>query len=210
MPVRGDGMKILNAELERDILEGNAICLDLGCGPKAREGYYAVDHLELEGVDLLADLNEPFDLFADNSVDRIYSRHTFEHVENFLPLMREMFRIVKPDGKIEIIVPHFSNVFGYSDPTHVRFFGLYTMYYFVAPENQPGKKRKVPAFYTDIRFRVKSIKIEFYRYSLFEKIFGPLFARLVNISFSTQNFYERRLSAIWHAAQIRYILEPDK
>jgi hypothetical protein len=30
---------------------------------------------------------------------------------------------------IEIIVPHFSNPHYYSDPTHVRFFGLYTMSY---------------------------------------------------------------------------------
>ncbi len=203
-------MKILNPKLAKDLAEGQGLNLDLGCGPKAREGFYAVDHLMLEGVDLLADLNDPLDELPDNSVERIYSRHAFEHINNFLPLMRELYRVIRPGGRAEIIVPHFSNVFGYSDPTHVRFFGLYTMYYFVAPENQPGRKRKVPAFYTDMRFKVHSIKIEFYRYTLLEKIFGSLFTRLINLNFSTQNFYERRLSGIIHAAQIRYVLEPDK
>ncbi len=203
-------MKILNSKLADDLAEGREVCLDLGCGPKAREGFYAVDQLELEGVDVLADLNEPLDLLEDNSVERIYSRHTLEHVDKFLPLMRELYRVVKPGGEIEIIVPHFSNVFGYSDPTHVRFFGLYTMYYFVAPENQPGKERRVPAFYTDTRFKVKSVKIEFYRYTWLEKLIGSPCARLVNLSFAMQVFYERRLSGLLHAAQIRYILEPDK
>ena len=202
-------MKILNPKLENDIASGIPLKLDLGCGQRPRKGYYAVDHLDVEGVDLMADLNKPLELLPDNSTDYVFSHHVFEHVHEFQALMREIHRIVAPGGTVEIVVPHFSNVFGYSDPTHVRFFGLYTMYHFVSPENQP-KKRKVPAFYTDTRFFMTSLRIEFYRKGLLDKILEPFFKRLVNINIYTQNFYERRLSSLFHARQIRYIMRPEK
>ncbi|MDZ8120414.1 class I SAM-dependent methyltransferase [Pontiella agarivorans] len=202
-------MKILNKKLQEALEQGGKIKLDLGCGQGPVEGFFAVDHLEMDGVDVVADLNEPLDLLPDNSVDEIYSRHCFEHIDNFLPLMKEIHRVVKPGGKIEIIVPHYSNVLAYSDPTHVRFFGLYTMYYFVSPEHQP-KKRKVPSFYSDIRFQIHRIKIEFYRYTFFERLSVSLIKRLVNLSFGNQFRYERRWSSLFHASQIRYLMTPDK
>lgn len=202
-------MKILNPKIEIDIASKKPLKLDLGCGQNPRQGFYSVDHLEMDGVDVIADLNQPFQLLPDNCVEHIYSRHAFEHVQEFLSLMREIFRITKPRGTIEIVVPHFSNVYGYSDPTHVRFFGLYSMYYFVSPENQP-KLRKVPAFYTDVRFRVNAIKIEFYRSGRLDKLFSRIFYKLVNRNVSAQDFYERRLSHLFHAWQIRYLMEPEK
>ena len=202
-------MKILNPRIENDIKSGSPLKLDLGCGHRPRGGFYAVDQLEVDGVDLMADLNKPLDLLPDNCTGHVYSHHVFEHVDEFLALMREIHRIVAPGGSIEIIVPHFSNVYGFSDPTHVRFFGLYSMYYFVSSENQP-EKRKVPAFYTDTRFLLNSISIEFYRSGLIDAIFAPLFKRIVNINIHSQDFYERRFSHLFHARQIRYIMQPEK
>ena len=202
-------MKIVNPDVKRDLESSNSLKLELGSGGEGRKGFYAVDHLELDGVDIVADLNKPLDLLPDESVDYIYSRHTLEHIHELLPLMRELYRVIKKNGTIEIIVPHFSNVYGYSDPTHVRLFGLYSMYYFVSSENQP-EKRKVPAFYTDIRFIIKSIKIEFYKLGTIDKIFAPLFTKIVNRNLFMQDFYERRLSSFFHAWQIRFIMKAEK
>lgn len=202
-------MRIINPEVKRDLEAGNPIKLELGSGGKDREGFYAVDLLELDGVDIIADLNKPLDLLPDASVDYIYSRHTFEHIHEFLPLMREIYRLVVKNGTIEIIVPHFSNVYGFSDPTHVRLFGLYSMFYFVSSQNQPGK-RKVPEFYTDNRFILKSIKIEFYKLGLIDRILAPVFTKFVNLNLFMQDFYERRLSNFYHAWQVRYIMQADK
>lgn len=83
------------------------------------------------------------------------------------------------------------------------------MYYFVSAENQP-KIRKVPSFYTDVRFRINFIKIEFYRNGIFDKILYPIFSTLLNSNIFLQNFYERRLSSFFHAWQIRYIMQPEK
>ena len=202
-------MKIVNPNVKKDLEEGRAIKLELGSGGIAQDGFYSVDHLELDGVDIVADLNKPLDLLPNESVEYIYSRHALEHIQELLPLMREIHRLSKPNGIIEIIVPHFSNVYGFSDPTHVRFFGLYSMYYFVDPINQP-KIRKVPAFYTDMRFRIKSVNIEFYRSGIIDKVFSRLLSKVINKNIFFQDFYERRLSGFFHAWQIRYLMEPEK
>jgi len=202
-------MKILNPKIESDFAERRTIRVDLGCGTSARRGFYAIDQFEMNGVDVVADLNKPLNLFPDNCCEYIYSCHVFEHIKELLPLMREIYRITKPGGTIEIIVPHFSNVYGYSDPTHVRFFGLYSMYYFVSYNNQPNL-RKVPAFYTDIRFIIKSLTIEFFRSGIVDKFFSPIFSKFVNHNIYMQDFYERRLASLYHARQIKYLLEPEK
>ncbi len=202
-------MEIVNPKVREDLAAGRPLALDLGSGGRAQPGTYAVDHLPLPGVDVVADLNAPFDLLPDGCVDRIHSRHAFEHVREFLPLMREIHRVLRPGGTAEITVPHFSNVYAYSDPTHVRFFGLYTMFYFVAPERQPHR-RKVPAFYTDARFTVDSVRIDFYRSGPLDRLLAPLLSRVVNLGFGWQEFYERRLSGAFHAWQIRYVMTPEK
>lgn len=202
-------MYIKNLQINKDIIDGKPLKLDLGSGGVSVKKIYSVDHLALDGVDIVADLNKPLDLLPDNSVDYIYSRHALEHIQDFFMVMHEIHRISKPGGVIEIIVPHFSNIYGYSDPTHVRFFGLFTMHYFSKSENQP-KARKVPPFYTEFKFKIKSIKIEFYRNDFIDRIFSPILSRLVNSNIKYQEFYERRLSMIFHAWQITYIMEVDK
>lgn len=202
-------VKILNPDLRECINNGKPIKLELGSGGKRRDGFFGVDILEIDGVDAVADLNNSLSLFPDNCCDGLYSNHALEHVENFMLLMGEIHRIVRPGGKIEIIVPHFSNVYGFSDPTHVRFFGLYTMYYFVRKECQP-KVRNVPVFYTATRFEISSVRIEFYRASLFDKLIYPFLKTFVNFSENTKDFYERRLSSIFHARQLRYVMSPEK
>ena len=202
-------MQFVNAQVAQDLAQGRLLKIDLGSGGAAAEGFYSVDHLPLPGVDIVADLNAPLALLPDNCVAHLTTRHALEHVREFLGLMREIHRITRPGGTVDILVPHFSNIYAFSDPTHVRFFGLYTMYYFVAAEHQQGT-RKLPAFYTDVRFRIRSIRIEFYRIGWFDKLVVPLLSRLVNRSLAAQEFYERRLSSLFHAWQIRYVMEPDK
>lgn len=202
-------MNIVNPRFEDDLRCGRPVRIDLGCGPRPREGFYAVDHLPLSGVDVVADLNKPLGWLPDDSVEYLYSSHVMEHIQEFLPLMKEIHRVTRAGGTVEILTPHFSNVYALSDPTHIRFFGLYSMNYFVALEDQPAL-RKVPAFYSDARFRMRSLRIEFYTLSPLDKILGPLFERLFNRSFRLQDLYERRFSRLWHAYQLRYIMEPVK
>lgn len=202
-------MRLLNPQIARDLEQGKALRIDIGSGPRPRPGFYALDQLELDGIDIVADLNQPLDLLPDNCAEHIFSSHTLEHVEKLLPLLAEIHRIARPGGVIEIIVPHFSDPYAYSDPTHVRFFGLYTMSYFADTEKQPHH-RKVPAFYSPTRFEIESVYLSFYRFNLLDRIFVPFFRYLVNVSAASQNFYERRLSWLFPAAEIRYRMRASK
>lgn len=202
-------MKINNSKVLEDLKNGIPLKLDLGCGAFGQMGCYTVDIVDINGVDIVADLNCPMDLLPDNSVSYVYSRHTLEHIKDILVLIKEIHRITQSEGKVEIIVPHFSNVFGYSDPTHVRLFGLYSMFYFVS-EHKQTQKRKVPVHYSNAYFFVEKIRIRFYKYTLYDKIVGGIFYPLVNLSMPFQEFYERRLSHFFHAWEIKYIMKVDK
>lgn len=203
-------MKIVNENVRKDIETGTPIKLNLGSGPtEKKRGFYNLDYIPMEGVDIVADLNKPLDRLPNNSISELRTSHTLEHVVQLLPLMSELYRITQPNGRITIIVPHYSNPYYYSDPTHVRFFGLYSMYYFVAAENQ-SKYREVPVYYSDARFTVDSIRFTFYETTVVDKLVAPVLSRLINSSFRLQDFYERRLANFFHASEIIYILRPDK
>lgn len=202
-------MKILNTQMTHDIANGTPLNLELGGGTHAHEGHYNIDACQVPGVDAVADLNEPFTVIPDNAVARVFSNHVLEHVRELEALLLEIHRVTRPDGIIETVVPHFSNPFHYSDPTHVRTFGLYTMCYFVETAQQPFE-RKVPSFYTTARFRLVEVKIEFFHFNKLDRFFGGLFSRFVNLSTANQEFYERRLCWIFKARQLRFRMVPVK
>jgi SAM-dependent methyltransferase len=201
-------MRILNQSLADDLAARRPVRLNLGSGGTVRPGHYGVDHLELPGVDAQADLNSALDWLPDDSVEAVYSRHVFEHIPNILQLMRGLHRCLRRDGTLNVIVPHFSNPYFYSDLTHCHPFGLYSFFYFCDPSDQP--RRKVPSFYVDFRFRIERIEIRFYRRSLLDKLVVPLLSRFVNLGMATQDWYERRLCRLFHASEIEFVLRPVK
>ena len=199
-------MQIINERVLKLLAEGYRLKLDLGSGRMPQPGYFGVDLPSSGCTDIWADLNEALDKIPNRCVDRIYTRHTLEHVENILLVMEEIHRIVAKDAVIDIIVPHFSNVYGYSDVTHRRLFGVYSMFYFSNVEHQP--QRKVPSYYSNARFQVLSVRIRFYRHGILDFLISPVLERLINGSFQCQVFYERRLARLFHAWEIHYRLTP--
>ena len=141
-------------------------------------------------------------------MEEIYCRHTLEHIAKFLELLSEIHRVTRPGGRIEIIVPHFSNPYAYSDPTHVRFFGLYSFYYFCDPRDQP--RRKVPSFYLPHRFQVESVCCNLLKASLLDKLLSSILRPVINRSVNSLDWYERRLCRRLPASDIRYVLRPQK
>jgi len=159
-------MKIINQDITKIIESKNTFKINLGCGESRLDNFYNLDIVDLPGVDVIADLNLPFSEFPDNCINELYSRASFEHVRNFQGLINEIQRICIPNAKIVIIVPHFSNPYYYSDPTHVQHFGLYTMSYYMNYEDQP--KRKITKFYMITRVKAKKIEMNFYKEQLID------------------------------------------
>ena len=198
-------MKIINEKLIEELGSGKGIKLHLGSGPVVKKGFYNLDLFALDSIDIVADMNQPLDLIPDNSVSCVYTQHALEHIKNLQGLMQELSRICCSDAIITIVVPHFSNPYYYSDPTHIRPFGLYSMSYFVNEEDQLFK-RKVPAYYTNTRFKLLDTRLFFYRTSLIDRILVPIIRFIVNLNNSTKEIYERRWPWLYPAWQIKYTL----
>lgn len=136
--------------------------LNLGCSDDHKAGYVNVD--SAPPADQIVDLCQPWP-WEDSSVDEIYSKDVFEHLEyNGLyviptangPLrgnkgkiwcMNESHRVLKPGGRLEFLVPVVSLLDGrvnpgaFTDPTHVSFWTQDDKYYFCEEWNNPQGER---------------------------------------------------------------------
>lgn len=113
--------------------EGPPCILDLGCGAqKQHAGAIGLDCYRLPGVDLLAHLERGLPIASDR-VDQVYAVHVLEHVHALVPLMNEIHRVLKPDGVLHVMVPHWQFINAVADPTHVRLFCAQTFKYFCRP-----------------------------------------------------------------------------
>lgn len=197
---------LIRIDLEKVINGNEPVIVELGCGPKKREGKITIDKIDIPNIDIVADLENGLPFLPDKSVDEIHCRSVLEHIENFENLMREIVRVLKKDGRAYIFVPHFSNPYYYSDYTHTRFFGLYTFYYFVDAKFQ--LKRKVPNFYTDIRINIISQRLVFSStFRLWRRI-KKLEEKLFNSHRALQEFYEENLCYIFPCYAIEVVFSP--
>lgn len=83
------------------------VALHFGCGPRVLPGWINIDGWRLHtDIDYLCDLRRPLPL-ADNSCELIFTEHVFEHIdrEYRAPVLRELYRVLRPGGIIRIVVP---------------------------------------------------------------------------------------------------------
>jgi len=104
-------MKIANMRRVK-IKNFKDIYLDLGCGDKKhRRPIKGKNNVGLDiidyGQEIVWDIKDGIPL-PDNSCEYIIASHFMEHFrkEDFIKIMNECWRILKPDGELYIIVPH--------------------------------------------------------------------------------------------------------
>lgn len=129
------------------------VVVDLGCGNRKVPGAVGIDSIALPGVDLVHDLAHfPYPLPA-NYADEIHMNHILEHLPNTIGVLTEVWRVSKPGGKVHIRVPHYSGIYAWKDPTHVRCFTSESFGYF--GENPWS-------YYTHARFEVRSAQLKYF------------------------------------------------
>lgn len=186
---------------------GEALSLELGCGPrKVNPQAIGIDILDADGVDIVGEIFEVLASLPQESCESIYSAHFFEHVADLPRLLAETARILRKGGKMTVIVPHFSNPFYYSDPTHRTPFGLYTMAYFC---RQSLFTRTIPNYglesgllLQDVALAFKSYPPRYVRHA-FKRMIGFLF----NSGMYMREFYEENLCWLVPCYEVRYDLE---
>lgn len=109
--------------------------LNLGCGKDYRKGYFNIDMDEQTNADLILDLSKhPFPILS-NSINEILAFNFLEHVNNYDFIIKEMYRVCKPNALIKVIVPHFSSANAFLDDNK-RFFNIQA---FLKYRNGTGK-----------------------------------------------------------------------
>ncbi len=156
--------------------------LNVGCGKDIRSGWINLDAHQLPGVDIVHDIEKEPLPFEDNTFDFVLCRNILEHIE-YIPVMKELHRIMKSGGSLIIRVPHFTSRRNFDDPTHKKMFSIRTFDYFVK------NSRMQKDYYFDFHFT----KITHSRI-LFEKkwyIYNHLVEWFINASKKLrETFYE--------------------
>lgn len=95
--------------------------LNLGSSTEKIKDFINVDCRKLENVDIVCDLEQMPWQWQSDSVDEIYTSHCFEHLHDPISAINECHRILKPNGKLTIIVPNARGTGGFV-PCHYSYF----------------------------------------------------------------------------------------
>lgn len=133
--------------------------LNIGGGDKRYEGFLNIDYDSHCNPDFLFNIEKDPWPFEDNSVDAIIAHHILEHLgEGYFHVMKEMYRVCKPNTLIDIVVPHHRHNHFHDDPTHRRPITVGGMWLFSKKYNDSCKKDNCAAsrlgYYFDVDFEV--------------------------------------------------------
>jgi SAM-dependent methyltransferase len=159
--------------------------LNLGCGNDIRPGWVNLDISPLDGIDIVHDISQLPLPFEDETFDYILCQDILEHVE-YIPILKDLHRILKKGGIVKIRVPHFRSVNAYTDPTHKKLFAGLTFDFFVT-----GAMYNERSYYFDFHFtEMVTRKITFPKFGGL-LIYNYAMDFLVPLSVLTIKIYER-------------------
>jgi ubiquinone/menaquinone biosynthesis C-methylase UbiE len=166
-----------------------SVVLELGCGDrKVDPTSIGIDILPAPGVDIVADALEVLAALEPGSVDEIFSAHFLEHISDARGMLEACARVLRSGARFRAIIPHFSNPYFYSDPTHDRAYGLYTFSYLVAEtftrRGVPHYEAPLPFRYSNAIYAFKSSRPHYVRHG-FKQI-----GRVFNVSTWMKELYE--------------------
>lgn len=168
--------------------------LNLGCGKKKLKGYLNCDISKEVNPDKIVNLEKKLP-FESNSFIEVRVDNVLEHVNNFIYLMEEIWRVSKPNAVIIINVPYFRSYHAFADPTHKRFFAFKTFEYFTEFSELN--------YYSKARFKIIS-KVAIAKIGRFHNKPRELLAGI------NTKVYEKLFSRIFPIDEIKIILKVVK
>lgn len=186
------------------LVSTSAVAIELGCGPSKRDAAaLGIDALDFPGVDLVGDVFEVLRAFPAGSVARCSSSHFVEHIDDLGGLLDELARVMPAGAELRIKVPHFSNPYFHSDPTHRHSFGLYTLSYFAQDDLL---RRKVPNYGRTPAFALEAVRLGFDSPFPLRGLLRRLVGRFFNLATWLQEFHEENLCWLLPSYEIEFSL----
>lgn len=173
--------------------------LHIGSGARVLPGAITIDALNLPGVDIVHNLDAFPWPFKENEFDLVFAHNVLEHLDNQVEVMQEIWRLLKPKGRIVITVPYFRSVDAFTDSTHKHFFTTQSLDYYIRGKRLSDYK------YTNKHFLEKGFWFGWPQTSQnpFVRIFKWFIARY-------PRFYDSHLSLIFPMKIIIWELEAIK
>ena len=103
--------------------------INIGCGKDVKLGWVNLDYHDRLGANFIHNLNNLPLPFKDNKFDYVLCSHVIEDWADPMPLIRELARITKVGGKLEIRVPHELSANANGSIAHKKLFNAETLYY---------------------------------------------------------------------------------
>ena len=186
--------------------------LNLGCGNKRRPGFLGVDIGDFDAVDVRQDVLSYLRSLGDQTVQEVYSRHFLEHLEPaaLQELLAHVDRVLVPGGRAHFIVPHFSNPYFYSDPTHRQPFGVHTFSYLC---EYTCLRRHVPNYARRAGWTLSRVQVGFLPYERWHLLgrrmpmLSDLLNRLVNRSSLRIELFERYLCGMLSIYEVEFFID---
>ncbi len=147
---------------------------------------------------MLADLDRFPYPFRDNAFDEVRAVHVIEHVADVVRSIEEFHRLLKPDGRLYVVTPHYSDFSSFCDPTHRWHLTSFSFRYFGPDHGGFG-------YYSPARLREISVRVRllaFWRYLGLEL--------LVNRSRRFRLFWEHYLCFVVRGKVIEFQFEAVK
>ncbi len=187
--------------------------LDLGCSYHKLPGHIGVDIERGSDVDVVADLQAlPF---ATSSVDEIHSRHTLEHVQDPLQCISELYRVVRSGGRINIIVPHYSNHAYWADVTHLRPFSVRSFEYY---DLEHARNAGFPIYLPKVNLKTGRVLLTYWPKRIYiekkgwKRLVLSILNRIISGLANWNQFLCERLWCYWVGGfyEVTFELEPVK
>jgi SAM-dependent methyltransferase len=190
---------------------GESVILELGSGGrKDRPDSIAIDVRDVPGVDIVGDVFDVLAAVPSGTVTELYSSHFLEHVDGLERLLGEFARVLRPGGVVTAIVPHFANPWFWSDPTHERSFGLYTLSYLV---RDAVLRRRVPHYSAELPpLSLAAVRLAFKprKNRWLRRAWCHVVESLVNLGPRPQEFHEAHLCWVLPCYELHYRLVRDE
>lgn len=114
-------LKLTREKIVRDLLDHKQAKLNLGCGSQKKLDFVNCDLYPESGADIVFDLAKDNWLLLTDCAIYAELHSVIEHISGDLSIFfKELYRVMRHDAIISIIVPHPRHDWFITDPTHVR------------------------------------------------------------------------------------------